>query len=118
VPLRSQDRCVWIGDDAIIPIGSSGKVRSVSPSGKTCLVDWGSNHERVCQIGKEVITVRQAYNRKIEPWDHVFDKRPNRNRNRVGPGVSVDVLHVDAPPPLSEEGRLTPSRKAAGMRLI
>jgi hypothetical protein len=94
MPLKPQDRAVWIGSDSKRSIGASGKVRSISPSGKTCLVSWGDGEDTICRVEKEVITVRQAYNRKIPPWEHVFDARPkNRTPDRVKRMVGIDVLH-------------------------
>jgi hypothetical protein len=66
MPLREQDRAVWIGPPGQIPIGSSGKVREVK--GNLVLVGWGEGFELWSRIGKEVVTCKQAGNKGVEPW--------------------------------------------------
>lgn len=88
MPLREQDRAVWIGGAATsepfdwTPTdGSSGKVREISPDGKRVLVDWGSGFERWCRSGRtrpEVVTCRQAANRGIEPWKSAYEEAKQR----------------------------------------
>ena len=102
MPLREQDYAIWVGDPDTMPTGSSGKVRMVyqpdatgAPMLRSLLdVSWGSGNDIVCREGDEVITVRQAYNRKIPPWEHVFDPRPKRTATeRRASYHPVDVLN-------------------------
>jgi hypothetical protein len=68
--LGEQDTAIWIGNDVLKPVGSSGKVRQVN--GNRVLVNWGSGNETWCKVGSEVVTPRQAGNRGIEPWAKAF----------------------------------------------
>lgn len=87
MPLREQDRAVWIGPDEPRGVGSSGKVRSVSEDGKFAEVDWGGGSESRCRVGVEVVTARQAANRGIEPWATAFRPRPRPAKPKAPPNV-------------------------------
>lgn len=103
MPLREQDRAVWIGGAAssgphwwIPTYGSSGKVRGISEDGKMALVSWGDGHDRWCRIGRtrpEVVTCKQAANRGIEPWASAFSAKPRPRRER-GPYEPVSVFSL------------------------
>lgn len=83
MPLREQDTAIWVGDDEVYPVGSSGKVYEVD--GKRVLVGWGDGLDTWCRVGSEVITPRQAANRGVEPWVSAFakDRTPKKPRGAV-----------------------------------
>lgn len=76
MPLRDEDRAVWIGDPDIRRFGSSGKVIYGIECGHGMVeVNWGEGKSSWCQPNSEVITCRQAANRGIEPWAKAFGPR-------------------------------------------
>ncbi len=85
MPLREQDRAVWIGDTRR-PIGSSGKVRQIRPAigrlSSRAYVDWGSGNEEWGLIPHELLTCQQAANRGIEPWAKAVAQRPPRDKSK------------------------------------
>jgi hypothetical protein len=70
--IREQDRVVWVGDNAIRPVGSSGKVREID--GKGAFVDWGSGSDGWYEIGVTIVSCKEAARRGIEPWAKAFGR--------------------------------------------
>lgn len=71
--LNCQDMAIWNGDGDVRPVGSSGKVRDVRfacdgrAPGLEYEISWGGGRDE-WHSEREVLTVRQAANRGVEPW--------------------------------------------------
>jgi hypothetical protein len=62
------ERCVWVGDANIRPVGSSGKVERLLRHGTVAVVNWGSSDRDEGIVGREVVTCQEAAERGIPPW--------------------------------------------------
>lgn len=84
MPLRDQDRAVWIGGDEVRGIGSSGKVRfGVEHGHGMVCVDWGGGLEGWYTPNRDVVTCKQAANKGIEPWASCMISMAERKRRRL-----------------------------------
>lgn len=83
MPLRDQDRAVWIGDESERAVGSSGKVRfGVERNHRMIYVDWGDGEGNWYEPDRQVVTCRQAANKGIEPWAKAFAPRASRGARK------------------------------------
>lgn len=103
--IQEEDRVVWVGDDAICPVGSSMKAREVTRTHVAVDPINGTYEERLNDLewwrrGVEIVSCREAAKRGIEPWATALDKtkqRPLRPR-RPKPTGPVAFTSLDVRP--------------------